>query len=86
MSLMIPSWVFPLPKYLKDCYQFFERRNLEKQIEPLRAAACESPVRVAWTAKPGTETYQIFERMVKAKLMVRSPWFPYQYMLPTRWR
>lgn len=86
MHFTIPSAVFSIPKLVKRCYVFFEKRTLEKEIQPFRAAACKSPSQVAWTADPGTEHHRLFERMVKVNLMVRSPLFPNQYMLPTRWR
>jgi hypothetical protein len=39
-----------------------------------------------WRAEPGTEEHKKFERMVSAKLLVRSPMFPNSYQLPTRYR
>jgi len=85
MHLTIPSTVFSIPKVFNACLDFFKKRSLDKKIRPYRDAACASPARVAWSAKPGTEEYRLFERMVNAKLIIRSPWFPNQYMLPSRW-
>jgi len=51
----------------------------------MREAAANSPSMLAWLAVPGTPEYDLYERMVKAKLLVRSAMFPHSYNLPTRY-
>jgi hypothetical protein len=79
------SLVLSVLKLFVNAIERLQLYKLEKHVEPLRAAARSHPSQLAWRAEPGTKEYRLYEKLVRAKLMVRSPWFPGQYMLPTRW-
>jgi hypothetical protein len=82
----ILSLVLSSVKFVPQWCQRFQQRRFKNEIEEMRAAAAKSPSTLNWRAEPGTEEYKKFERMVNAKLLVRSPMFPNSYQLPTRYR
>jgi hypothetical protein len=81
----ILSLVLSSVKFVPKCYELLEERLLKDDIEKMRLAATQSPSMVAWRAQPGTEEHKKYERMVKAKLLIRSAMFPNTYELPTRY-
>jgi hypothetical protein len=66
-------------------WHWLQKKRFNKKIEEMRAEAAKSPSMIAWRAEPGTPEYKLYERMVNAKLLVRSTLFPHHYNLPTRW-
>jgi hypothetical protein len=85
MPFDIPSWAIPALKLLPTAYEKIEEHRLKKFIEEMRAQAAKSPSMVAWRAAPGTSEHDLYERMVKTRLLVRSTMFPNTYELPTRY-
>lgn len=89
----LPGWArslgarlvgFMLKNGLKGINTFLYWR-LGKKVQPLRDIAAQNPSLSAWAAEPGSKNHRMYEQMVKTKLMIRSPYVPGQYMLPTRW-
>lgn len=81
----IPAWALSALKLLSKGRALLEQKRLKKHIEEMRAEAAKSPSMVAWRAAPGTPEYELYERMVEARLLMRSKFFPQHYNLPTRW-
>ena len=82
---MLSSLFSLLVNLSQKAWQSLRHRSLEKHVEPLRTTARSHPGLLAWRADPGSKEYRLYENLVRANLMVRSPWFPNHYMLPTRW-
>jgi hypothetical protein len=78
----ILSVVLSSAKFVPKCYELLKQRRFRDEIEEMRSAAAKSPSTLNWRAEPGTEEHKKFERMVNAKLLVRSPMFPNSYQLP----
>ena len=86
MHLHIPSWIFPfIMKWFDKAYNSLSHRNLEKHVEPLRAAARAHPGRLEWRVEFGSQEYDLSEKLVREGLLLRSALFPNFYKLPTRY-
>jgi len=89
----VPQWAWsllmkvvnPLFSWTGKTVQNFKVNGLEKEVQPFRDTAMKNPSLSAWSARAGSAEHKRLEKLVKAGFMVRSPYLPGEYMLPTRW-
>jgi hypothetical protein len=80
----VPQWAWsllmkavnPLFSWTGKTLQKIKINGLEKEVQSFRDTAMKNPSLSAWNARQGSAKHRRLEKLVKAGLMVRSPYFP----------